>query len=453
MGCRQIEFGGKYMKIKVIMNGTETAVIPFETDIEGVENQVVNLYPGLLYEKLEGFGGAITDSAAYVYSLMNESQKKEMMETYFSPEKMKYGMVRIHVDSCDFSTDMYEAMSDETDKELRSFSMERTEKYMIPMLRDAEKAAGHPLEIMLSPWSPPAFMKTNGQRKNGGSLKPEYADMWAEYICRYIMEFQKRGFYVKRMSLQNEPKAVQTWDSCVYTPKQEKEFLQKHMYPALERHGLEGVEIFIWDHNKERAYERAVQIIDDETSKMVSGVACHWYSGDHFENLSLLCRQFPDLKLIISESCIEYSKFDSEDSEVNAGRLSHEIIGDLNHGVTAFYDWNLLLDEKGGPNHVGNYCQAPFLYDTKNKILIPQLLQKHFAHFSQYIEKGATRIGFSRYTDALDVTAYKNPDGKIAVVILNRSEEELPVVLRVNDEIAKLTMKPGAICTGMIEEL
>lgn len=440
------------MEIKVVMNGTETAVIPFEADVKCVENQIVNLYPKLRYETIEGFGGAITDSAAYVYSLMSESQKKELMETYFSPEKMKYGMVRIHMDSCDFSTDMYEALSDETDKELRNFSMERTEKYIIPMLMNAEKAAGHPLEIMLSPWSPPAFMKTNGERKNGGSLKSEYADMWAEYICRYIIEFKKRGFHIKRISLQNEPNAVQTWDSCVYTAEQEKKFLQKHMYPSLKRHGLENVEIFIWDHNKERAYERAVQIIDDKTSKMVSGVACHWYSGDHFENLSLLHRQFPDLKLIISESCIEYSKFDSEDSEVNAGRLSHEIIGDLNHGVTGFYDWNLLLDEKGGPNHVGNYCQAPFLYDTKNKTLMPQLLQKHFAHFSHYIEKGAQRIGFSRYTDALDVTAYKNPDGKIVVVILNRSEDELPVVLRLNNEIAKLTLKPSAICTGMIEE-
>lgn len=84
-------------------------------------------------------------------------------------------------------------------------------------------------------------------------------------------------------------------------------------------------------------------------------------------------------------------------------RLSHEIIGDLNHGVTAFYDWNVVLDEKGGPNHVGNYCLAPFLYDTKERLLMPQLIQKHFYHFSHYIRRGARRIGFSRYTDELDI--------------------------------------------------
>lgn len=320
---------------------------------DGAESNVVNLYPQLKYETFEGFGGALTDAAGYVYSQMSEEQRELMMHTYFSKEHMKYNIVRIHMDSCDFSTDMYEAMSESTDTEMKSFSFERTEKYIIPMLKDAEKAAGQPLEIMLSPWSPPVFMKTNGDRKHGGSLKKEYRKMWAEYICRYIEEFQKRGFIVKRISLQNEPKAVQTWDSCIYTAKEEQEFLRDYMYPTLKEHNLD-IEIFIWDHNKERAYERVVQIVDETTKDMVAGVACHWYSGDHFDGLSLIRTQFPDMKIVISESCIEYSKFDADDQTVNATRLSHEIMGDLGHGVTAFYDWNIVLDELGGPNHVGN---------------------------------------------------------------------------------------------------
>ena len=183
---------------------------------------------------------------------MNETQKRQVITTYFSPDRMKYGLVRIHMDSCDFSTEMYQAMSEGTDTELKSFSFARTEKYIIPMLEDAQKAAGKPLKIMLSPWSPPAFMKTNGQRTYGSSLKPEFRKMWAEYICRYIIEFEKRGYQVQRISLQNEPKSVQTWDSCIYTAAEEKEFLRDFMYPALQSHGLEHVEIFIWDHNKEK---------------------------------------------------------------------------------------------------------------------------------------------------------------------------------------------------------
>ena len=115
--------------------------LQFQDDVSGIENEVVNLYPEVKYQKLEGFGGAITDAAAYVYSQMSEEQKRLLMNRYFSPEQMKYGMVRIHMDSCDFSTGMYEAMSDPKDIKLQSFSFERTEKYIIPMLEDAQKAS------------------------------------------------------------------------------------------------------------------------------------------------------------------------------------------------------------------------------------------------------------------------------------------------------------------------
>ncbi|WP_297779554.1 glycoside hydrolase family 30 protein [Blautia sp.] len=425
-------------------------VVSFQED-KGSENQVVNLYPDVKFETIEGFGGAITDAAAYVYSLMDEEQKKQLMTTYFSPERMKYGIVRIHMDSCDFSTEMYEAMSDANDIEMKSFSFARTEKYILPMLEDAQRAAGKPLKLMLSPWSPPSFMKTNGQRTYGGSLKPEYRAMWANYICRYIVEFEKRGYQVQRMSLQNEPKAVQTWDSCIYTAKEEKEFLRDFMYPALKAHGLEHVEIFIWDHNKERVYERICEIVDDSTRDMVAGIAFHWYSGDHFEALELVRNKFCDKKMIISESCIEYSKFEEADVISGALRLSHEIIGDLNHGMTAFYDWNLLLDEHGGPNHVGNFCHAPFLYDTVQKKLMPQLLQQHFEHFSHYLCPGSVRMGYSKYTEQVDVTAYQNPDGKKVVVMLNKSKEILPVNMRMQGEVAEFLLYPESITTGIIE--
>lgn len=427
-------------------------ILSFLQDAEGVENQVINLYPQVKYQEMEGFGGAITDAAGYVYSLMSPEQKKFFMDTYFSEEQMKYGIVRIHMDSCDFSTEMYEAMSDPTDRKLDSFSFARTEKYILPMLEDASKAAGKPLKLMLSPWSPPAFMKTNGSRKNGGSIKPEYRQMWAEYICRYIEEFRKRGYIVQRISLQNEPKAVQTWDSCVYSAEEEKEFLRDYMYPALKKHDLSEIEMFIWDHNKERVYERVSEIVDDKTEEMVSGVAFHWYSGDHFEALDMVRRQYPDLKMIISESCIEYTKFESSDNQKNAERLSHEIIGDLNAGMCAFYDWNILLDEAGGPNHVGNFCHAPFLFDTKRKVLLPQLIQKHFYHFSHYIRTGAKRIGFSRYTDLLDVTAFENPDGSLVVVVLNRTKEMIPVNLRLQGQIVELMIIPNTISTGVITQ-
>ena len=334
--------------------------LEWKADVDGIENQVITLYPSQTREVWEGFGAALTGASGTVYAQMRPEQRREMMEMYFSPAKMGYDRVRIHMDSCDFCAEMYEADGDEADAALERFDFSRTEELILPMLRDAQAAAGRPLKIMLSPWSPPAYMKTNGERCHGGSLRPEYAERWAEYICRYIREFQARGFAVERISLQNEPKAVQTWDSCVYTDEQEKAFLPV-MHAALARNGLDDIEIFLWDHNKERAFERASAILDETTRPMVAGVACHWYSGDHFENLDMIRSAYPELKLILSESCVGFLRPDDAQAHAaGAVQLSHEILGDLTHGATAFYDWNLLLDERGGPNHVGNFCHAPY---------------------------------------------------------------------------------------------
>lgn len=416
-------------------------------DTEGIENEVITMYPEQTREVWDGFGAALTGASGSVYSQMTEAQRRQMMETYFSPQGMGYNRVRIHLDSCDFCPEMYEADSDAHDPLLEKFDFSRTEALILPMLRDAEKAAGQKLRLMLSPWSPPAFMKSNQQRCHGGSLKPEYYDLWAEYLCRYIQEFHKRGFFVERISLQNEPKAVQTWDSCVYTAQQEKQFLQV-MHRTLHRQGLDNVEIFIWDHNKERAFERAAGILDRNTRSMVTGVACHWYSGDHFENLDLVRAAYPELKLIISESCIEYNKFDKSADIANAVRLAHEILGDMNHGVSAFYDWNLLLDQNGGPNHVGNFCHAPFLFDTETKTLHPQLLLDYFSLCARAIRPGSVRLVCSRYTDACDAVAYRRPDGRITAVLLNRSDRALPVHLRMNGQVASLELPPYemAVC-------
>ena len=203
-------------------------------DDTGVEDQVINIYPQIKYQTFEGFGGAITDAAGYVFQQMNDVQQKELLTKYFDPDHMNYVRVRIHMDSCDFSTHLYSAIKDPQDRDLESFDFTDTEKYILPLLEAAQKTAQRPLKIMLSPWSPPAFMKTNGARKNGGSLKREFYPLWANCICRYIAEFEKRGYEVEQISVQNEPKAVQTWDSCVYSSAQEKEFLSEYLYPAME---------------------------------------------------------------------------------------------------------------------------------------------------------------------------------------------------------------------------
>ena len=417
----------------------------------GEENQLLNLYPQVQYQRFEGFGGALTESAGYIYSLMNANQQKELLSEYFSKDTMNYRIVRIPIDSCDFSLGHYEAVSQAQDTSFETFQLARVEKSILPLLDAAEKQYGEALEIMLTPWSPPAFMKTTGERNQGGKLEKEYYKLWADYICKYIKEYQKRGYKVTRMSLQNEPKAKQTWDSCEYSDQEEKEFLKDYMWPALKEQGLSEIEIFIWDHNKERAFERACAIIDEDTNSMVAGIAFHWYSGDHFEALRMITEKFPDKKLILSEACIEYSRFSQEDYLKNAQKYAHDIIGNLNNGMHAFYDWNIVLDEKGGPNHVGNFCDAPYLYDINKQELIRKNTVAYLWHFSHFIKKNAVRIGYSKFSENLEVTAFKNEDDSIVVVILNQTKDEISMYLRLENEYVPIVIKPSAIATAVIK--
>lgn len=417
---------------------------------DGIENEVINLYPSVTYQRMEGFGGAITDASGYVFSKMSEEQKERMVKTYFGEDGLQYNRVRLHMDSCDFCTRLYSAVEDEKDVDLETFDFSYTEKYMIPLLEEAERAAGKKLKVMLSAWSPPEFMKTNGSRLGGGSLKEEYYGRWAAYLCRYVEEFQKRGYEVERISIQNEPAAVQTWDSCVYTAKQEKTFLQDYLYPEMQKRGLGQVEIFCWDHNKERLFERAEQLIDTRTDSMIAGFAFHWYSGDHFEALDLVRQKYPEKKLILSESCLEFGKYDKKLESENAARLAHDMIGNLNHGMQAFYDWNLLLDQDGGPNHQNNYCDAPWMYHEKEGRLEERKILRYYWHFAHFIKPGAVRIAHSKYTDRLDVTAWRNPEGEIVCVCMNRSDKKLPAVIRMEGLLCRIELEANSIASCVI---
>jgi glucosylceramidase len=416
---------------------------------KGVEMNVVNLYPEIEYQTMIGFGGAITEAAGYAYSKLSEENKKKVLDQYFGAEGNHYNFIRSHIDSCDFSLGVYSAMTDPEDTEMKSFQLDRDEEYIFPLLRDAKEMIGEEMEIMLSPWSPPAFMKTNKDKKQGGKLIDEYRQFWADYICRYIKEYEQKGFTVNRITVQNEPAAVQTWDSCIYTAEEEKVFVRDFLYPAMEKNDLTRVKINIWDHNKERMYERAMASIDEDTNKMIDGVAFHWYSGDHFESIQITHDAFPEKQLIFTEGCVEYSRFDSNQLR-NAQMYAHDMIGNLNGGMTGFIDWNILLDEKGGPNHVGNFCDAPIMVDTINDTFEVKLSCDYIAHFSRYIRKGAKRIAFSKYTSKLEMTAFKNPDGTVVLVILNPTESTMPITIRVNGTLLQFEVLGNSIATALL---
>ena len=385
--------------------------------------RTVRIYRDRKYQTIRGFGGAFTQSSGYNYGLLPENVKEDFIGDYFSKEGLAYNLGRVHINSCDFALGNY-AYLENADDPMEKFDISIDEKYIFPMLDAAKKYDR--IELLASPWSPPAFMKTNGEMNHGGKLKKEYYGKWAEYIVQFIREYQRRGADIEMLTVQNEPEAVQTWDSCLYSAQEEGEFAAKYLGPALEAAGLGGIRIFVWDHNKEVLYDRAKGVLSVQgADKYIRGLAFHWYTGDHFDAVNITKEVFPDKELMFTEGCVEYSRFADSNEVSKAEMYAHDILGNLNAGANGIIDWNLLLDAKGGPNHVGNFCAAPVMTNEDHTGYEKRLSYYYIGHFSKYIRKGAKRLGTSRFTDTVEIAAFENPDGSIVAILLNKNDNDL----------------------------
>lgn len=401
------------------------------------------------FQEWEGFGGAFTESAANVLNRMSPNNQAEMMRLYFdSSIGLGYNIGRTHINSCDFSLGNWSCCEEE-DKELKAFNIERDKREIIPMIKQAKSLMNEELMLFSSPWSPPAWMKTNGEMNNGGQLKTEYRDTWALFYARYIQFMKNEGIEISAITVQNEPAATQIWDSCIYSAVEERDFVRDHLGPVMEQEGLGDVKIVTWDHNRAEAYDRAQKMFDDPISNQyVYGIGIHWYMGDNYQNLKLINDIYPDKKIWFTEGCQEGGPHIGE-WQVGE-RYAHSIINDINHNTSLWCDWNLFLDETGGPNHVNNLCSAPIIGDTVNDKIIINPSYYYLGHFSKFIKKGAKRVAVCVTSDDIEATGFKNPDGSTAVIICNRTEKNLSYALHNIDKGTYITMPPRSIQTIII---
>lgn len=406
------------------------------------EDTLINIFPDIEYQEIKGFGGAFTEAASTTLDKLSKDNREKILKLYFDKvDGIGYNFGRVHINSCDFSLENYTYV-EEGDKTLETFDISREKKSVIPMIKDAMEY--NDIELFASPWSPPAYMKTNGQMNCGGKLKCEFFELWAEYFVKFINAYKNEGIKISTVSVQNEPKAVQKWDSCVYTAEEERDFVKNYLGKKLK---ALGVKLLFWDHNKERIIERAkVMLNDSDAEKFVDGIAFHWYSGDHFEQLEMFNKLYPNKDIVFSEGCYEYSLGKKETVAIGE-KYAHDMIGNFNNYCNIFCDWNLLLDEKGGPNHVGNFCDAPIMADTINDEIHIHDSYYYIGHFSKYIKKGAKRIGSSKWSADIDTVSFKNPDGTIVSVVLNTNEEERDFCFNIEKNMFETKIEPHSIAT------
>jgi glucosylceramidase len=450
---------GRSISVYTTADKTNLRISPTETLMfkhmgQPLETQIcVFVDPSKRSQTILGIGGALTDASAETYAKLPAAKQREVMDAYFDPDKgIGYTLGRTHIHSCDFSSASYTYVN-EGDKDLKSFNVDHDKQFRIPFTKQALATARGKLTVFASPWSPPGFMKTNNDMLHGGKLRPEFAQSWANYYTKFIKAYEKEGIPIWGISVQNEPMATQTWESCIYSAEDERDFLKNFLGPTMKRAGLGEKKIIAWDHNRDLIYQRVSTILaDPKAAQYVWGIGFHWYEpwsgGDMmFDNVRLVHETFPDKPLIFTEGTVDSFKADDIHNWRLGEYYGRSMINDFNDGAVGWTDWNVLLDEKGGPNHVGNFCFAPVHADTRTGELIYTNSYYYIGHFSKFVRPGARRIASAPSRSGLLSTAFVNPDGKVSVVVMNRSDKEVPYFLWVDGNAAEAKSPPHSIQT------
>jgi glucosylceramidase len=432
---------------------TKTSEQVFKKKVQPLETEVaIFINPKKTFQKYLGIGGAITDASSEVFATLNETQQNKLLESLYGKDGIGYNIIRTSIHSSDFGLGSFTYVK-EGDADLKTFSIEKDKEKRIPFIKRAIDLIKNDLVFYASPWSPPAFMKSNKNMLQGGKLLPEFRQAWADYYVKFIKAYEEEGIPVWGLTIQNEPMAVQRWESCIYTADEERDFLKNYLGPTLEKEGLGDKKIVVWDHNRDLISERANTIFEDpEASKYAWGIGFHWYETwtgglPKYDNLKNINESFPSKNMLFTEGCQE--GFDTERLHFwpNAERYGNSMINDFNSGVVGWTDWNILLDERGGPNHVQNFCFAPIHANTKTGELIYTPTYYYIGHFSKFIKPGALRVSTTTSRTTIESTSFQNENGSIVTVVMNKTDQTIGYKLIVGAAETYLEIQPRAMQT------
>lgn len=450
-----------------------TQITNFSSD---VVQSTIKLNPAKKYQKITGFGGAFTESSAYLLNKLGTKNRKKIIDAYFSKDGADYSLMRTHINSCDFSLTNY-SYTPTPDKELKDFSVKEDMNDLIPMIKDAMATSQDGFKIFASPWTAPPWMKDNNHWV-GGKLLPEYYDTWALFFSKYIDAYKEQGIEIWGFTVENEPHGNgNNWESMHFSPKEMTDFVEFHLGPKLEKDGHGDKIILGYDQNRAGIKEWVDEMYRDEkSSKYFDGTAIHWYESTYeifAEDLQYAHNKAPNKYLIETEGCIDaqvpvwqddawYWKKEATDwgwdwapadqkylhpkySPVN--RYARDIIGCLNNWVDGWVDWNMVLNRQGGPNWFKNWCIAPVIVDEKTDEVYFTPLYYVMVHFSKFIRPNAEVIHVENLDKDLQVIAAKNPDGTIAIVVFNEGETEKKFILEIKNESKEISINPQALQT------
>ena len=364
----------------------------------------------------QGLGGAITEATAYNFSKLSKEKQNKLIDAFYGKNGLDYRWCRLSIGSNDFCLEPYQYTRRAS---LRDFNILHDKRWVLRMLKKALQQKD--LQIIASPWSPPACLKTTHLQRFGGHLKPWRYRTYARYIRKWLDAYGEEGVKIRYITPQNEPRAVQVWESCVYSYRAQRR-LAKHLASALE--GLD-TEILLWDHNKKELTKVADQLLKESNPK-VAGLCYHWYEGTCPEQMWQVRQKYPDITMLGSEMCVGFSSYDPKDWATAANPYYYEIMSDINTGAIAFLDWNMLLDWRGGPSYCQNYVKSPVILSEKGDDFILTPIYDALKKFNQLYPAGSQIIRCDYDSKDIAAVARKTKSG-YEVVVANVSNGEQQV--------------------------
>lgn len=388
---------------------------------------------GEAFQKLRGFGGCFNELGYLPMQQLDNEVQEAIYKDLFSPNELNFRFNRTPVGANDFAATWYSYDETDGDLDLKNFSVDHDEQTLIPYIRRAQKYQPD-MELFASPWSPPTWMK-NPKVYNFGRIvmSPENLTAYANYLLKYVREYDKRGIKVSRLFVQNEVFADQKFPSCLWSSEDMKIFIRDYLGPLFKREKvptdiflgtLNGPEDMKWvptgiDHENYNRYVDNI-LFDDEARSYIKGVGYQWAGQNAIARTH---ESWPELELLQTESECGFGENSWEDAEYIFHLINHY----FRNGATAYTYWNIIL---GDSVSTWGWRQNSLytIKSTAGESAAPEVIKNPeyyvMRHFAKYVQPGAQVLGTSGHFNSMAI-AFRNPDGRLVVVVQNALEREL----------------------------
>jgi len=396
------------------------------------------------YQSIDGFGFTLTSGSAYVISRMSTTARAEFLKEVFAPDSTFIGVsyLRLNLGASDLSPNVYsynDLPAGQTDPTLANFSLAPDQTYYLPVLKEI-LAVNPDIKLLASPWSPPTWMKTNNNSK-GGSLKPEFYGAYAQYLVKYIQAMKGEGITIDAITLQNEPRNGDNNPSMEMSATDQANFIKNNIGPALQAAGL-ITKIIIYDHNLDQP-DYPISILNDAQAKpYIDGSAFHLYAGS-IGNLLQVRNAHPDKNLYFTE---QYTATTGNFAGDLNWHVKNLIVGATRNYSRNVLEWSLAADANNGPFINGGCTTCLPAVTVGASSPVRNVAYYIIAHASKFVRPGSVRIA-SDITGSLQNVAFKRPDGKKVLIVLNDSGTAQNFNISYRGKVVTTVLNGGAVGT------